>query len=105
MVDFMALYINKGNALAIIQHLYEISVGTMTFGDNFVYIEMFAQSYTAMLYRMLILMLKMQQSIYIKCRNYTEVLSVYSVSGKALTKRNKWFYIIKDNELIGRKIT
>lgn len=45
-IDFMALYVNKGSALAMVQHLYEISIeDTMTFGDNYNDIEMFAQSY------------------------------------------------------------
>lgn len=45
-IDFMALYVNKGNAVAMIQRLYDISIeDTMTFGDNYNDIEMFAQSY------------------------------------------------------------
>lgn len=45
-IDFMAPFVNKGNAVATIQQLYEISIeDTMTFGDNFNDIEMFKQSY------------------------------------------------------------
>lgn len=45
-VDFMAPYVNKGNAIAMVQQLYEISEeDTMTFGDNYNDIEMFEHSY------------------------------------------------------------
>lgn len=45
-IDFVAPYVNKGNAVATVQRLYEISVeDTMTFGDSYDDIEMFQQSY------------------------------------------------------------
>lgn len=44
-IDFMAPYVNKGNAIAMVQQLYEISEeDTMTFGDNYNAIEMFEHS-------------------------------------------------------------
>lgn len=45
-IDFTAPYVNKGNAIAMVQRLYEISQeDTMTFGDNYNDIEMFEHSY------------------------------------------------------------
>lgn len=45
-IDFTAPYVNKGNAIAMVQHLYEISEeDTMTFGDHYNDIEMFEHSY------------------------------------------------------------
>lgn len=45
-IDFTAPYVNKGNAIAMVQRLYEISEeDTMTFGDSYNDMEMFEHSY------------------------------------------------------------
>jgi len=45
-IDVTSLFVTKGNAIAMVQHLYGISPeDTMTFGDNFNDIDMFEHSY------------------------------------------------------------
>ena len=45
-VDLTDEYVNKGNALAVVQHIFEVtSEDTVTFGDNYNDVEMFERSY------------------------------------------------------------
>ena len=45
-IDFNGPYVNKGNALSVVQKLYDIKIDeTMTFGDNFNDLDMFDRSY------------------------------------------------------------
>ncbi len=45
-MDFTNLFVNKGNALVILQKLFDVTKdGTMTFGDSYNDVDMFEESY------------------------------------------------------------